>query len=148
MVFAEFYMKACDEVIDCGNSGVWFLEPDWRGLLEDAQLSLENVSDRKIDMDILKEMLELRVKKLNARTDKTKIVMEWLADIITTKIDPGMVTEENEFMKNMIEYLKTNGELVDKQKELAERENLLEKKEDVAARMKTPLNFAKRKANE
>ena len=38
------------------------------------------------------------------------LVIDWLFDIISTTLDSTMVDQENEYMKNMIEYLKLNKE--------------------------------------
>lgn len=148
MLFGEYFMKACNEVIDCTNTGIWYLEPDYEALLEDAGLKLENVSDREMTIAKVREMLDLRVQQLNARANKSRIVLDWIYDVITTKAEPKMLEEETELFKNIAEYLKESKNIEGREKELDERENKLDVKENLASKMPTMLNFSKRKPNE
>lgn len=122
------------------ETGVYFVEPLWQDILisegfEEQLFAPENA-------DIL-HILELAAKKLNAKTDRTKQVMDWLYDLITTTVDPAVMQEETELVKNVIEYMKTNDTLKEKERAIAAEEKRVEDKKDVSY-LKPGMSFKRR----
>ena len=91
------------------------------------------------------EVLKLEVERRNRVTDKGRFVMDWLFDVLTASIDPTMITEENELMKNMMEYMKLNHELKEREAEVERKEEIQEKKSNIIEMM-PGMNFSKRGA--
>ena len=109
MLYGEFAFKAKELVIQQLDNGVWYLEPDWREMLFTNELTLENVSDFHLDnwYDV-EDMLALEVERRNARDNKEKEVMDWLYELITATVEPAVLQEETDYMKNIVEFMKAN----------------------------------------
>lgn len=92
------------------------------------------------------------MERRNKITDKTRFVIDWVFDVISSTIEPTMIQEENELMKNMMDYMKLNHELRGKEQALQEREANLDHKEEVLDKKDNILqlvpgmNFSKRGA--
>lgn len=95
----------------------------------------------------------MEVERRNHITDKARFVIDWVFEIISSTIEPAMVQEENELMKNMMEYMKLNSELKSKEQALQDRAADLDHKEEVQETRGTVLqlvpgmNFSKRGAS-
>jgi hypothetical protein len=87
------------------QSGVAYVEPLWREIIVAEDLEKENpgVSDAEI-----LEVLQLAATKHNVTVDRSKMVINWLYEMLTNTIDPAMLDQENDLMKNMLEYMKAN----------------------------------------
>lgn len=109
MLYGEFAFKVKELTIQQLDNGTWYLEPDWREILRSNELELENVSDLPFDnwYDVA-DMLALEVERRNARDSKQKEVVDWLYELITANIDPAMLQEETDYMKNIVEFMKAN----------------------------------------
>lgn len=92
------------------------------------------------------------MERRNKITDKTRFVIDWVFEVISSTIEPTMIQEENELMKNMMDYMKLNHELRGKEQALQEREANLDHKEEVLDKKDNILqlvpgmNFSKRGA--
>lgn len=141
MTREAFLNKAVEVCIGCTEeTGVYFIEPMWRDILiaEGCQEDLDNPDNKDVFM-----VLDLAVKKANAKTDRTKYVMDWLYDLLTTTIEPVALQEEDELVKNMIDYMKLNDELKNKEKKLNLEEKKLDDRRNVSKLM-PGMNFKKR----
>lgn len=137
----EFLNKAVTLCVGCTDeTGVYFVEPLWKDIL--ISEGLEEPLNAPENADAL-QMLELAAKKLNARTDRTKYVMDWLYDLLTTTVEPVAIQEENELVKNVIEYMKLNDSLKDKEKNIAAEEQRIAAKRDVSY-LKPGMSFKRR----
>lgn len=147
MLYADYILKVMKAVIvdDEDASGYSYLEPNYRVLLIDAELTPDIVTDYEVTWHMLSEALKLEVERRNRLTDKGRFVMDWLFSIITTTIEPTMIAEENELMKNTMEYMKLNHELKEKEQDLQKREDIQDKKDNIFELM-PGMNFSKRGA--
>lgn len=109
MLYATYMQKAKEVCIDrFVESGKWYLEPDWRIILRDNQLNNFKLQDSKIDWSIVEDVLKLEVEKRNARDNKLGYVADWLYDTLTSTVEPAMLSEETDLVKNMLELAKVN----------------------------------------
>lgn len=109
MLYATYMQKAKEVCIDrFVESGKWYLEPDWRIILRDNQLNNFKLQDSKIDWSIVEDVLKLEVEKRNARDNKLGYVADWLYDTLTSTVEPAMLSEETDLVKNMLELAKAN----------------------------------------
>lgn len=109
MLYATYMQKAKEVCIDrFVESGKWYLEPDWRIILRDNQLNNFKLQDSKIDLSIVEDVLKLEVEKRNARDNKLGYVADWLYDTLTSTVEPAMLSEETDLVKNMLELAKAN----------------------------------------
>lgn len=109
MLYATYMQKAKEVCIDrFVESGKWYLEPDWRIILRDNQLNNFKLQDAKIDWNIVEDVLKLEVEKRNARDNKLGYVTDWLYDTLTSTVEPAMLSEETDLVKNMLELAKAN----------------------------------------
>jgi len=53
----------------------------------------------------------LRFEKRNTVNSNKPYVLNWLHDLINTQIEPAMLQEETDFIKQVTEFMKTNHEL-------------------------------------
>ena len=109
MLYATYMQKAKEVCIDrFVESGKWYLEPDWRIILRDNQLNNFKLQDSKIDWNIVEDVLKLEVEKRNARDNKLGYIADWLYDTLTSTVEPAMLSEETDLVKNMLELAKAN----------------------------------------
>ena len=109
MLYATYMQKAKEVCIDrFVESGKWYLEPDWRIILRDNQLNNFKLQDSKIDWSIVEDVLKLEVEKRNARDNTLGYVADWLYDTLTSTVEPAMLSEETDLVKNMLELAKAN----------------------------------------
>ena len=110
MLYTEFINKAFDETIVEADNGLFYLEPLWRNILYDNQLDIKDISDAKTDWNSVFAVLQLEVEKRNTINSNKPAVVDWIYNIITTQIDPTIMDEQNDYIKNVTEYLKANKE--------------------------------------
>ena len=91
----------------------------------------------------VKEELDCEVQMRNARQDKWPILGEILYKMLTAEIEPQVIQEQNELLKNVQEYMKEKNKVEEKKVELAEREKKVEEKEKVKEIAKG-MSFAKK----
>lgn len=110
MIYSEFISKAKALTIECADNGLWYLEPMWRSILDDNELFFDKISDFKAEPDIVEDVLQLEVTKRNTINSKKPAILDWLFEIITAKIDPAIMEEETDYIKQVTEFMKANHE--------------------------------------
>lgn len=106
MLYSEFIIKAENLTIEQADNGLFYLEPMWRSILNDNQLYFNAVSDFDVSPEEVLEVLQLEVAKRNAIISKKPDVENWLYEVISGTVDPAITDEENEYIKDFLEYMK------------------------------------------
>lgn len=145
MLYTEFMKKAEEFILSYDeDSGLTYLEPDYVVILRGLKMNPEeDISDYPLSWAGLEDRMKLEVEKLNKLDDRTKYVVDWLYSVLTAAIEPAMLQEENELMKNMMDYMNLNVSLKEKEKSLAQKEEALDQKQNVV-KMMPGINFSKR----
>lgn len=110
MLHTEFIIKACNVCIEQADNGLYYLNPMWRFILQDNQLNTFDISDKDIDDDEIEDVLKLEVEKRNTENSLKPYIVEWIHNIITASVEPTILQEETDYLKNLTEYLKANKE--------------------------------------
>lgn len=103
MLYTEFMQKAADLTIEETDNLTFYLEPLWRSILNDNNMSPKMISDIKCSWIDIEDVLKLEVQRRNTVFSKTPIVIDWLYKVITSEIEPAMVEQQTEIVKRMIE---------------------------------------------
>lgn len=113
MTYSSYIYKAKELTIQQLDNGTWYLEPEWQDILyREGMGELDNLDDSYLDgWYTLEDILKLEVERRNAKDSKKNEVINWLYDLITAAVEPAVLQEENEFIKNMMDYMKVNHEL-------------------------------------
>lgn len=147
MLYAEYMMKVKEACLEqWEENGQWYILPDWKRRLDDLELYPDEdvISDWvNVMWADVKEELDCEVQMRNARQDKWPILGEILYKMLTTEIEPQVIQEQNELLKNVQEYMKEKNKVEEKKVELAEREKKVEEKEKVKEIAKG-MSFAKK----
>jgi len=107
MLYSEFMYKAKEETIVQADNGLWYLEPDWHLMLSTIKLNTEDITDFYVGWLEVESILKLEVEKRNTVDSIKPYVLNWIHDIITASIEPTIMQEETDYIKNLTEYLKT-----------------------------------------
>ena len=113
MTYATFIYKAKELTIQQLDNGTWYLEPEWQDMLYREGLGeLDDLEDSYLSgwYDV-EDILKLEVERRNAKDNKKNEVINWLYDLITVTVEPAILQEENDFIKNMMDYIKVNHNL-------------------------------------
>ena len=110
MLYTEFINKAIDLTIEQADNGLFYLEPMWRTILHDNQLFFDKISDFEADPEIVEDVLKLEAEKRNSINSLKPYVLNWIHDIIVSSVEPTILQEETDYIKNLTEYLKANKE--------------------------------------
>lgn len=144
MLYTEFFKQASEAVIlQDETTGMFFLDPHYRVTLRDWNLDPAQIEDYPTTLSELGETLKLEVKRLNAMQDKTHVVVDWLYGVITSAVQPAILAEENEYIKNMMEYMRLNASLKEKEKDLQQRESAVETRDNIRQLM-PGMSFSKK----
>lgn len=108
MLYTEFVNKAIDATVVQADNGLFYLEPMWRTILHDNELFFDQISDFAIKPTDIEDVLKLEVVKRNTINTKKNDIYEWLFDLITANIEPAMMKEETEYIKQVVEFMKQN----------------------------------------
>lgn len=108
MTYSEYITKAKEITIKQLDNGIWYLEPEWRILIHESELYFNDISDFEVPADEIYETLTLEVTKRNAMQDNKKAVIDWLYDLITATVEPAMLKEETDYVKQVVEFMKEN----------------------------------------
>ncbi len=118
MLYSTFIKKAEELTIQQLDNGIWYLEPEWqdmiyRNILYKNDLNeLDDLEDSYLDgWYTLEDILKLEVTKRNSVIDKKNDVINWLYDVITATIEPTILQEETDYIKNVVEFMKVNHNL-------------------------------------
>lgn len=117
MLLSEFILKAIDVTIEQADNGLYYLNPMWRFILEDNRLNTFDISDKDTDDDEIEDVLKLEVEKRNTANSLKPYVIEWIHNVITASVEPAILQEETDYLKNLTEYLKANKEAQSKEEE-------------------------------
>lgn len=114
MTFKEYSEEIRRLLVMCGDSGVWFLIPDWRHILKEWNLTPDNCEEQ-LTLDEVKEILELEVKRLNALDDARFKIQNSLNKIIfgTESLEEANQSETMNLLMEMLENYKRNKEKED-----------------------------------
>lgn len=106
MYYSEFVFKAEKLTINLLENGVWYLEPEWKDILYRNDMGdLEHLTDSFLSgWDDVEDILKLEVEKRNARRSRSNEVMDWFYDFITATVEPAMLEEETNFIKQLLEF--------------------------------------------
>ena len=110
MLYTEFINKAIDLTICEADNGLFYLEPLWRNILYDNKFNVTDISDAVTDWAGIFDVLKLEVEKRNIINSKKPAVINWLYEVISAQIEPAMLQEETDFVKQVTEFMKTNHE--------------------------------------
>lgn len=110
MLYSEFMLKAKEETVAQADNGLWYLEPDWKLMLSLIKLDVKQISDFKVSLEDVDSILRLEVEKRNKENSLEPYIHNWFHDIITASVEPAIMQEETDYIKNLTEYLKTNKE--------------------------------------
>ena len=112
MLYTEFIHKAIELCVQQLDNGNWYVEPEWKDMLNREGLwNPEALDDAYIDnWNDVEDILKLEAEKRNKRDSKVELVADWLYALATATIEPAMLQEETEYIKNVMEYLKVSHE--------------------------------------
>lgn len=114
MLYVNFVSKIKELAISQDeDSGMWYVEPEWIDILHREGLgNLEDVEDSYItDWLDVEDILKLEVKRRNLKFNtKLNAVIDWLYETITATVEPAMLAEESDYIKNVVEFMKVNHE--------------------------------------
>lgn len=111
MLYGDYILKAKELTIQQLDNGVWYLDPEWRMTLHANKLYFNDISDYETSPEEVEDVLKLEVARRNAQDDRTKEVMDWLYDLITATVEPAMLQEETDYIKQVTEFMKANHSL-------------------------------------
>lgn len=146
MLYKEYMDKVKDIALLMNeDTGLTYIAPDYEYLLSVSDLKLEDVSDFDgVNKNVVHRHLLLERDMRNAQRDKTPIIMQWIYDVMTTVVEPAIIEQQNELIKNLLEYRKEKNAIDDRTKELDIKQKVLEDKSKVLP-ITFGMNFAKRK---
>lgn len=112
MLYSKFIYHAKEMTIQQLDNGTWYLEPEWKDIIcREIESNLDNVEDNYLsDWWDIENVLRLEVEKRNAQDSKKNDVINWLYEVISAQVEPAMMQEETDFIKNVVEYMKLNHE--------------------------------------
>ena len=118
MLYSKFIYHAKEMTIQQLDNGAWYLEPEWKDIIcREIESDLDNVEDNFLtDWWDIEDALRLEVEKRNLQDSKKKEVIDWLYELITSQVEPAMLSEETDYIKNVVEFMKAN-HAEDKQKD-------------------------------
>lgn len=132
-------------VIQDEETAVSYLEPRYREVLRENGLSLPgHVFDGDEKDKELWEILKLEVEKQNAKHNVSHALAEWAYTILTQTIEPELVSEENDLIKNIMDYLQLNQEVKEKKAELENKEAEIDMKAKAVKNTPVGMSFAKK----
>lgn len=108
MLRSEFMIKAKELTITQADNDLFYLEPSWRAILCDNKLSVYDISDYTLTLEEVSEELRLEVEKRNIIKDNKTYVINWLYDLITTQVEPAILAEETDYIKQVTEFMRQN----------------------------------------
>ena len=110
MLYVEYINKAIEATVVQAENGLFYVEPLWKSILLDNELNSDIISDIDTNWNDILDVLKLAAEKQNTINSNKPYITNWLHEIITTVVDPSILQEETDYMKNITEYLKANKE--------------------------------------
>ena len=108
MLYSEFINKATDLTIEQADNGMFYLEPMWKNILISNKLNIKLITDYKTDWHEIENVLKLTVEKRNTTGSNNPFIINWLFDIITAKVEPAILSEETDYIKQVTEFMREN----------------------------------------
>ncbi len=110
MFYAKFICHAKQLTIKQLDNGIWYLDPEWKDIVcREIESDLDNVEDNYLtDWWDIENVLRLEVDRRNAQDDKKIEVINWLYDVITATVEPAILSEETDYIKQVIEFMREN----------------------------------------
>ena len=146
MLYYE-YMDKVKEIalITSEKNGLTYIRPDYEYLLETSGLSLDDITDfEQVSGTVVYRQLLLERDMRNAQRDLSPVVMQWLYDVISTVVEPAIMEQQNQLIKDMLEYRKEKNAIDERTKALDAQQQVLEEKSKILP-MNFGMNFAKKK---
>lgn len=108
MSYFDVLNKAYELVVVTDElTGISYLQPSYKMLLRDNEVHLPGYDSLVNNNDPeLWEAVKLEVDKRNAMLNFMNPVAEWMYSVLANVVDPAITNEENELMKNVLEYMK------------------------------------------
>lgn len=106
MLYSEFIFKASEITIEQADNGLFYLEPMWKSFLIDNELNVSDISDIETSWNDIQDILKLEVEKRNTINTLKPYVLNWVHDVITSTVEPAILQEETDYIKNLMEYMK------------------------------------------
>jgi hypothetical protein len=132
-------------LITSEKNGLTYIRPDYEYILAASELSLDDVTDfEDATRNIVHRQLILERDMRNAQNDISPIVMKWLYDVINTVVEPAIVEQQNELIKDMLAYRKEKNAIDTRTLELDKKEQMLEEQSKILP-MTFGMNFSKKK---
>lgn len=146
MLYIDFMNKVKQfALVTDEDTGVTYVRPDYEHVIVLSELKLEDVSDFKnLSMDTIHRHLTLECEMMNSRNNKMPIVAQWLYSVITTVVEPTLVDEQNQIIKDLLAYRKERNAIDERTKELDHKQQMLAEKSKVSPFM-FGMNFSKKK---
>ena len=146
MLYYEYMDKVKElALVTNEKNGLTYIRPDYEYLLETSGLSLDDVTDfEKASGTVVYRQLLLERDMRNAQNNISPVVMQWLYDVISTVVEPAIVEQQNQLIKDMLEYQKEKNAIDERTKALDMQQQALEEKSKIIP-MNFGMNFAKKK---
>ena len=146
MLYYEYMDKVKElALVTNEKNGLTYIRPDYEYLLETSGLSLDDVTDfEKASGTVVYRQLLLERDMRNAQNNISPVVMQWLYDVISTVVEPAIVEQQNQLIKDMLAYQKEKNAIDERTKALDMQQQALEEKSKIIP-MNFGMNFAKKK---
>lgn len=133
MTYDEFIGKILLNVVMLNDdNNMWELIPSYRREIRNLGLSLEDITDYKeATWQEVYEQVKMEIDYHNRPLDKTADVMNWLYDLLVSAMDPTITDVQNDYIKDVTEYLREKKNIQAKEQALAEKESALDGKEKI-----------------
>lgn len=110
MLYGEYIKKATDLTVVKADNGLFYLEPLWKDILYSNDMDVKTISGTKISWTEILDVLKLEVEKQNTINSNKSYIINWIYDLITTQVEPAILQEETDYIKQVIEFMKVNHE--------------------------------------
>lgn len=146
MLYYEYMDKVKElALVTSEKNGLTYIRPDYEYLLAASGLSLDDVTDfENVSGTVVYRQLLLERDMRNAQRDLSPVVMQWLYDVVSTVVEPAIVDQQNQLIKDMLEYQKEKNAIDERTKALDMQQQVLEEKSKILP-MNFGMNFAKKK---
>ena len=146
MLYSEYMDKVKSiALLTNEDNGMTYIRPDYEYILAASELKLEDVSDYAgVNRDVVHRQLMLERDMRNTQKDKMPLIAQWLYDVISTVIEPAIIEEQNQLIKDMLEYRKERNAIDSRTLELDKKEQMLEEQSKILP-MTFGMNFSKKK---
>lgn len=132
-------------IIQDEDTGVSYLEPRYREVLRENNIFLPgHMLDGDAKDQELWEILRLEVDKQNAKHNVSHALSEWAYAILTQTVDPAIESEQNDLIKNIMDYMQLNQEVKEKKAELDAKEIELDAKAKASTNSPIGISFVKK----